>query len=161
MNLNRFAFYARTVCKKMSGTGFSPDIFHAIPRPPPSRHNSMEMSALSLRCLLHCARWLIMSCSSRPPSQPSLLPRLPNRPSVQETLPQKRAIQLGQFSVVWREHRRHVTTLPQKFARRFATSLTMQIFKQQNAGSSSNSTTQNSLRTYGSEEEMQFDAVFE
>lgn len=47
MNLNRFAFYARTVCKKMSGTGFSPDIFHAMSRPPPSRLKSMEMSVFS------------------------------------------------------------------------------------------------------------------
>ena len=100
MSLNRFAFYARTVCRKMSGTGFSPDIFHAVSRPLLSRCKSMKMSALSLRCLLYCARWLIMSYSSRTPSQLSLLPRLPNRPSVQGSLPRRRTIQLGQFSVV-------------------------------------------------------------
>lgn len=161
MDLNRFAFYARTVCRKMSGTGFSPDIFHEISRPPPSRYKSMEMSVLSLRCLLHCAGWLIMSCSFRTPSQPSLLPRLPNRPSAQGSLPQRKAIQLGQFSVVWHEQRRHVTTLLQRFARGFTTSLTIQIFKQQNPGSTSNSTTRNSPRAYRSEEEMDFDAVFD
>lgn len=50
MNLNRFAFYARTVCRKMSGTGYSPDIFHAISKPLPSRYKSMKMSVLTLLC---------------------------------------------------------------------------------------------------------------